>query len=53
MLQYALALDVIQVLDGRNFFNLSKVSTVPCMFTAVLSLSLSLSLSLYSKCMTG
>ena len=39
MLQYALALDVIQVLDGRNLFNLAKVNTVPCMFTATLSLS--------------
>ena len=36
MLQYALVLDVIQVLDGwlRIIFNLAKVNTVPCMITA-------------------
>ena len=33
--QHALALDVIQVLDSRNyFFNLAKANTVPCIFTA-------------------
>ena len=36
MLQYALALDVVQVLDGIS--NLAKVNTVPCMFTATFSL---------------
>ena len=33
-----LALNVIQVFD-RNFFNLAKVSTVPCMYAATLSLT--------------
>ena len=32
------ALDVIKVLDSRTIFNLAKSNTVPCMFTAVLSL---------------
>ena len=41
MLQYALALDVIQVLDGswELFSNLANVNAVPCMFTGTLSLS--------------
>ena len=35
--QYALPLDVTQVicLDGRNYFNLVKVNTFPCMSTAL------------------
>ena len=41
MLQYALALNVIQVLDGSwELFNLAKVNS-SCMLTATLSLSLS------------
>ena len=40
MFQCAPALDVVQVLDGSyELFNLAKVNTVPCMFTATLSLS--------------
>ena len=35
--QHALALDVIQVLNGRNLFSL-LVNTVHCMFTATVSL---------------
>ena len=41
MLQNALALDVIQIFDGSytgTIFNPAKVNTVPCMFTATLSL---------------
>ena len=41
MLHYALAFDVIQVRDGINeLFSifLTKVNTVPCMFTVTLSL---------------
>ena len=33
-----LALDVIQVLDSGNCFNLATVNTVPCMCAAALSL---------------
>ena len=36
--QNALALDVIQVLIVGAIFNLAKVSTIHCMFTATLSL---------------
>ena len=37
MLQYALALGVIQVLMVGTIFNLAKLNTVPYMFTATLS----------------
>ena len=39
MVQYVLALDVIKFLMVGTFFNLAKVNTVPCTFTATLSLS--------------
>ena len=32
-----LALDVIQILDSRNYFHLAKVDAVPCMWAAALS----------------
>ena len=32
-----LAMDVIQILDIRNYFYLAKVDTVPCMWAAALS----------------
>ena len=38
MLQYALVLDGIQVMVG-NIFNIAKINTVLCMFTATLYLS--------------
>ena len=38
MLQYALVLDVIQVMVG-TIFNLAKINTVSCMFTATLYFS--------------
>ena len=36
-----LALDVIQVLDSRNYFQSVKVNTVPCLCAATLSFSVS------------
>ena len=33
-----LALDVIQILDSRNYFHLAKVDAVPCMWAPALSL---------------
>ena len=36
-----LALDVIQVLDSRNYFQSAKVNTVPCMCADTLFFSVS------------
>ena len=36
-----LALDVIQILDSRNYFQSAKVNTVLCMWSDALSFSVS------------